>query len=67
MIKLTCIKNFNLNGKTYLAGDEIETDDFRVINKLNELGYVETLTISDLIRKEKQEKEEVKKDDTREY
>lgn len=67
MIKSTCKRTFTLNGKTYFAGDEIETDDFNVIDKLNELGYIEMLTISDFIRREKNKKEEVKENDTRKY
>lgn len=67
MIKSTCKRTFTLKGKTYSAGDEIETDDFNVIDKLNELGYIETLTISDFIRREKNKKEEVKENDTRKY
>lgn len=62
MIKVIAKKDFILNGKNYITGDEIETKDIKTIAELNEKGFIEPLSYKDLVLLERQienEKEEV--------
>ncbi len=55
-------KDFVLNGKKYIAGDKIETKDINVITKLNEKGFIEPLSYTDLViieRENQKEKDEL--------
>jgi len=54
-------KDFSLNGKFYIMGDEIKDLDIKDIAKLNEKGFIEPLSYRDLVlleRDNKQKKEE---------
>lgn len=53
--------NFELNGVSYIKGDEIKIKDINIIRKLNEKGYIEPLTYEDLvlIERELNKKEEL--------
>jgi len=54
-------KDFSLNGKFYIMGDEIKDLDMKDIAKLNEKGFIEPLSYRDLVlleRDNKQKKEE---------
>ena len=50
--------NFELNGVSYIKGDEIELKDINVIRKLNENGFIEPLKYEDLVLLERQIKKE---------
>jgi hypothetical protein len=50
--------NFELNGVSYIKGDEIQIKDINVIRKLNENGYIEPLKYEDLVLIERQIKKE---------
>ena len=64
MKKVIAKKDFTLNGKPYIIGDEIKIKDIEVIKKLNEKGFIEPLEYRDLVLIErelensKQKKEE---------
>ena len=49
MTKVIAKKDFILNGKNYIIGDEIETKDINLIRKLNEKGFIEPLDYKDLV------------------
>lgn len=49
MKKIIAKKDFVLNDKKYVVGDEIEIQDIEKITKLNELGFIEPLTYKDLV------------------
>lgn len=50
--------NFELNGVSYIKGDEIKIKDINIIRKLNEKGYIEPLTYEDLVLLERELKKE---------
>lgn len=49
MKKIVAKIDFILNGKNYIVGDEIDTNDINVIRKLNEKGFIEPLNYKDLV------------------
>lgn len=49
MKKIIAKKDFSINGKFYIVGDEIETKDINFIRKLNEKGFIEPLEYKDLV------------------
>ena len=54
-------ENFNVNGIYYEAGDVIEKKiPIAILNKLNEKGYIEPLTMKDMEQYEKELNKEVK-------
>lgn len=54
-------ENFNVNGIYYEVGDVIEEKiPIATLNKLNEKGYIEPLTMKDLKQYEKELNKEVK-------
>ena len=62
MKKIIAKKDFILNDKQYIAGDEIETKDMKVIIQLNEKGFIEPLDYKELVLLERElnkEKEEL--------
>ena len=61
MKPLKAKKNFNVNGIYYEKGEPIEELlPMNIVNKLNEEGYIEPLTLKELIQYEKESKKEVK-------
>lgn len=66
MRKIIATKDFIMNGISYIEGDELDVKDIRLIRRLNELGFIESLSYKDLVLLER---ELVKEDkyDTREY
>lgn len=42
-------KDFCLDGKDYFAGEEINTNDIKVISRLNEKGFIEPLSRKEII------------------
>ena len=57
MEKIIAKKDFVLEGKKYITGDEIELKDINVIRKLNEQGFIEPLSYKDLVIIERELKE----------
>ena len=49
MKKLIVKKDFTANGIDYITGDEINTNNYEAIVKLNEKGFIEPLTYKDLV------------------
>lgn len=49
MKKIIAKIDFALNGEDYIVGDEIKTDDIKIIRKLNEKGFIEPLEYRDLV------------------
>ena len=49
MKKLIAIKDFVADGENYIVGDEIKTNNYEAIVKLNEKGFIEPLTYKDLV------------------
>ena len=59
-MKIIAKKDFNINGNLfYNRGDEVKITDQSLIVKLNELGFIEPLTIKDI---QNVGKEEIKKE-----
>ena len=50
--------NFGLNGIYYIEGDEIKTKDIKLIRKLNENGFINPLSYEELVKIERELKEE---------
>ena len=48
-MKFKIIKDFTTNNESYIVGEEIETNNYDAIVKLNELGYIEPLSYKDLV------------------
>lgn len=61
MKKVIAKKDFILNDKKYIIGDEIDIKDMNVITNLNEKGFIEPLSYKDLVMLERQIKEEKSK------
>lgn len=59
-MKIIAKKNFSANGKDYIIGDEIKTNNYDAIVKLNEKGFINFLSFEDLvlIKRELENKEE---------
>ena len=49
MIKLIAKQDFSINGEYFIKGDEIKTKNYKTIVKLNEDGFIEPLSLKDLI------------------
>ena len=58
MKKVIAKIDFTMQGKSYIAGDEVETKDINVIRILNENGFIEPLDYKDLVILERNIKEE---------
>ena len=54
MKKIVAKIDFSVNGKYYIAGDEIDTKDMNLIRKLNEKGFIEPLDYKDLVMLERE-------------
>lgn len=48
MKTIKAIKPFEYNNKYYSNGDIVNIKDFKIIAKLNELGFIEPLSTKDL-------------------
>ncbi len=49
MKKLIARKDFTANGVNYIEGDEIKTNNYEAIVKLNEQGFIDPLSYKDLV------------------
>ena len=60
MKKLIAKKDFIANGIEYIAGEEVITNNYEAIVRLNEKGFIEPLSYKDLvlIKRELENKEE---------
>lgn len=56
-MKIIAKINFILNGKKYIAGEEVKVDKIEQVYKLNELGYIKPLTYEELVLIERQLRE----------
>ena len=54
MKKIIVSKDFTCNLGKFIVGDEIDNLSYNQIVKLNELGYIQPLTYSDLVQIEKE-------------
>ena len=63
-MKIIAKTNFSLNGVFYNKGNEVKIETKNQLVKLNELGYIEPLSINDIqnFGKEEIKKEEPKKE-----
>ena len=62
MKKVIAKKDFILGSTSYIAGDEVETNNIDLIIKLNEKGFIEPLEYKDIVlieRELKKKKEEL--------
>lgn len=57
MEKIIAKKDFVLEGKQYIVGDELDITDIKIIKTLNEGGYIEPLSYRDLVLIERELKE----------
>lgn len=63
MKKIIARKDFTLNGKSYIAGDELKNLYIWQIKKLNEIGYIEPLEYKDLVLIERELEHKEEKDE----
>lgn len=54
MTKIIASKDFIMNGKSYIEGDEIDTKDIELVKRLNELGFIQSLGYKDLVLLERE-------------
>ena len=65
MIKIIAKKDFTRNGEYVFVGDEIKTNDINEIVRLNEKGFIEPLTLKEIIefKKELENPKKIKKEE----
>ena len=49
-MKIVASQDFTLGGEFYFAGDEVKIKDFDKIVKLNEKGFINPLTLKELVQ-----------------
>lgn len=49
-MKIIASQDFTLGGEFYFAGDEVKIKDFDKIVKLNEKGFINPLTLKELVQ-----------------
>lgn len=54
MIKIIAKKDFTRNGEYVFAGDEVKANDISEIVRLNEKGFIEPLTLKEIIEFKKE-------------
>lgn len=54
MIKIIAKKDFTRNGEYVFVGDEVKTNDINEIVRLNEKGFIEPLTLKDIVQLKKE-------------
>lgn len=59
-MKIIAKKDFTINNKFYFVGDEIKAEEFEIekIVKMNEQGFIEPLSIKEILSLKKEYKEE---------
>ena len=65
MIKIIAKKDFTRNGEPVFAGDEVKVNTVEELVKLNEKGFIEPLTLKDIVqfKKELENPEKIKKEE----
>ena len=65
MIKIIAKKDFTRNGEPIFAGDEVKVNSVEELVKLNEKGFIEPLTLKDIVqfKKELENPEKIKKEE----
>lgn len=65
MIKIIAKKDFTRNGEYVFAGDEVEVNSVEELVKLNEKGFIEPLTLKEIIefKKELENPKKIKKEE----
>ena len=65
MIKIIAKKDFTRNGEPIFAGDEVKVNTVEELVKLNEKGFIEPLTLKDIVqfKKELENPEKIKKEE----
>lgn len=65
MIKIIAKKDFTRNGEYVFVGDEIKANDINEIVRLNEKGFIEPLTLKEIIqfKKELENPKKIKKEE----
>lgn len=53
-------KDFEIGGKYFFANEEVDLKDVSIIKTLNEKGFIEPLTLKELIQLEKEINKEAK-------
>lgn len=53
-MKIIASKDFTLDGEFYFVGDEVKIKDFDKIVKLNEKGFINPLTLKELVQIKKE-------------
>ena len=65
MIKIIAKKDFTRNGEPIFAGDEVKVNSIEELVKLNEKGFIEPLTLKDIVqfKKELENPKKIKKEE----
>ena len=65
MIKIIAKKDFTRNGEPIFAGDEVKVNTVEELVKLNEKGFIEPLTLKEIVqfKKELENPEKIKKEE----
>ena len=65
MIKIIAKKDFTRKGEPIFAGDEIKVNSVEELVKLNEKGFIEPLTLKDIVqfKKELENPKKIKKEE----
>ena len=54
MIKIIAKKDFTRNGEPIFTGDEVKVNSVEELVKLNEKGFIEPLTLKDIVQFKKE-------------
>ena len=65
MIKIIAKKDFTRSGEPIFAGDEVKVNSVEELVKLKEQGFIEPLTLKDIVqfKKELENPEKIKKEE----
>ena len=65
MIKIIAKKDFTRNGEPIFAGDEVKVNTVEELVKLNEKGFIEPLTLKEIVqfKKELENPKKIKKEE----
>ena len=65
MIKIIAKKDFTRKGEPIFAGDEVKVNSVEELVKLNEKGFIEPLTLKEIVqfKKELENPEKIKKEE----
>ena len=65
MIKIIAKKDFTRKGEPIFAGDDVKVNSVEELVKLNEKGFIEPLTLKDIVqfKKELENPEKIKKEE----